>query len=131
MWLIAPQITTSSTPWRSRTALRSVPRKELTWCFSTTGSPSGFLTFGWIFAPSAPGAKNGASAVGNSARNGVRNRHFAGSWVFSGRLRFPNPFRSADYATPAVLVALEAIQDKPVQALVLFLDGREVGGALV
>ena len=68
MWLIAPQITTSSTPCRSRIAFRSVSRNELTWCFSTTGSPSRLSTFGWIFAPSVPGAKNGASAVGNSCR---------------------------------------------------------------
>src|SRR5262245_34164739 len=55
-------------PWRSRMALRSVSRKELTWCFSTTGSPSWSWTFGWICAPLDPGAKNGASAVGNSWR---------------------------------------------------------------
>jgi L-alanine-DL-glutamate epimerase-like enolase superfamily enzyme len=30
--------------------------------------PTRFLTFGWILAPSEPGAKNGASAVGNSCR---------------------------------------------------------------
>ena len=58
MWLIAPAMTTWSTPAARSRGSRSVARNAFGKFFSTTASPARGATAGWISAPAVPGTKN-------------------------------------------------------------------------